>query len=69
MMREKFVLVRLQIEAQNNMLEVQAMNNKKLLTELDTLLESLYIPPQVCYCILLGYVDAGSGFHKIRNGW
>ncbi|CAI5477960.1 unnamed protein product [Closterium sp. Yama58-4] len=45
------------IEAQNNMLEMQAKNNKKLLEELETLLESLYIPPQCIRVLSSGSLD------------
>ena len=39
--------VSLQIEEQNNMLEVQAVNNKALLKEVEQLLQSLDVSPQV----------------------
>lgn len=45
------------IEAQNNMLEMQAVNNKALLEELEQLLESLYIPPQCVKVLSSGSLD------------
>lgn len=37
----------LQIETRNNKLEMQSVNNKSLIDELDKLLEKLRIPPEV----------------------
>lgn len=49
-----------QIEAQNNMLEVQAVNNNALLQELEALLSTLVIPPQ-CHTVLSSsHLDEGS---------
>eukprot|EP00270_Netrium_digitus_P018877 TRINITY_DN726_c0_g1_i1.p1 TRINITY_DN726_c0_g1~~TRINITY_DN726_c0_g1_i1.p1 ORF type:complete len:898 (-),score=306.71 TRINITY_DN726_c0_g1_i1:217-2910(-) len=45
------------IEARNNMLEVQAVNNKALMQELDKLLESLNVPSQLASTLSSGSFD------------
>lgn len=44
-----------QIEARNNMLEMQAQNNGALVQEMDTLLERLRVPPEVCAAWLCSF--------------
>lgn len=46
-MISKILLTRVQIETRNNNLEMQSVNNKALIEELDKLLERLHVPPEV----------------------
>lgn len=39
----------MQIETRNNKLEMQSVNNKALIEELEKLLERLRVPSEVCY--------------------
>ena len=46
-MISKILLTRVQIETRNNNLEMQSVNNKALIEELDKLLERLRVPSEV----------------------
>lgn len=45
----------IQIETRNNKLEMQSVNNKALIEELDKVIERLRVPSEVCFtlCLLL----------------
>lgn len=47
------VFVDVQIEVRNNKLEMQSVNNKSLIEELDKLLERLCIPSEVPFITLI----------------
>lgn len=49
---EMFSLSGIQIESRNNKLEMQSVNNKVLIEELEKLLERLRVPPDVCFVAL-----------------
>lgn len=49
---EMFSLSGVQIESRNNKLEMQSVNNKVLIEELEKLLERLRVPPDVCFVAL-----------------
>ncbi|KAJ4963764.1 hypothetical protein NE237_023703 [Protea cynaroides] len=45
------------IETRNNQLEMQSVNNKALITELDRLLERMRVPPEYAACLIGGSFD------------
>lgn len=55
-------LVPLQIETRNNKLEMQSVNNKSLIEELDKLLERLRIPTEVLSHIIFMFLKSALCF-------
>lgn len=51
----------IQIETRNNKLEMQSVNNKALIEELDKLLERLRVPSEVFYLSLYVCLDFSEG--------
>lgn len=41
----------IQIETRNNKLEMQSVNNKALIEELDKVIERLRVPSEVCFTL------------------
>uniref|UniRef100_A0A7N0TJC0 Exocyst complex component Sec3 PIP2-binding N-terminal domain-containing protein n=1 Tax=Kalanchoe fedtschenkoi TaxID=63787 RepID=A0A7N0TJC0_KALFE len=54
------------IETRNNKLEMQSVNNRALMDELDKLLEKLHIPPEHAMCLTDGSFDEASMVQNIE---
>ncbi|CAM8975838.1 unnamed protein product [Rhodiola kirilowii] len=54
------------IETRNNKLEMQSVNNRALMEELDRLLEKLHIPPEHAMCLTDGSFDEASMVQNIE---
>lgn len=52
---EMFPFAGIQIESRNNKLEMQSVNNKVLIEELEKLLERLRVPPDVCWLLPIAF--------------
>ncbi|XP_047947560.1 exocyst complex component SEC3A-like isoform X3 [Salvia hispanica] len=55
------------IEAGNNRLEMQSMNNNSLVEELDKLLAKLRMPPEYAACLMGGSFDESSMFDNMES--